>query len=175
VHDLADVGAASFAAEPLAALWGVGDLDDDGRDDLARSVPSADDALPDETRLWFGADLDLTAGDTSPVAPARTIPGRLTSLLTLDGDRTALALLSPVPAPGDASPTWEATVWRPEHKLRFGFPGGWPSSIGVDLVDAGDTLYLRATWEYGRVGARWAWDLHDLCAGTAAHPTASAS
>lgn len=163
VHDPADVGAMPFGAEPLAALLGVRDLDDDGRDDLVRIVPAAETGLPDETRVWFGPDLDLTAGTTTPVAPSHTLVGRAASLLALDGDRTALPLLAPVPA--DEGGGWTLTMWLPEGELRFAFRGGWPPDIGVALVDAGDTLYLRATWEYGRVGTRWAWDLHALCAG----------
>jgi hypothetical protein len=163
VHDPVDVGARPFGAEPLGSTQGVGDLDADGRDDLVHSVPAPETAAPAETRVWFGADLDLTPGGTSPVAPSRTLVGALGNTLALDGGRTALGLLSPVGA-GDAV-TWELTVWLPEGELRFAFPGSWPPYFSVELVDASDTTYLRVTWAYGRVGSRWAWDLHDLCAG----------
>jgi hypothetical protein len=157
-HDLAAVAVAVPAA---ASLQGVGDVDGDGRDDVAAAGPV-------EAQVWLGPDLDLGVG-APPSPPSHVVPGMLRNAVHLDvaSGRTALNLQAIDPM--DIYLHIETTLWVPQGSLRFTTQDsgvGPQSPLGLaDIVDGDGTTWL-VVYTTGRGGrSEWAWDLADLCAG----------
>jgi hypothetical protein len=177
-HPVADVGATLLPLGDVRVTEPVGDIDGDGRDDLAAlTIPGE---IPEDTWVWRGADLTLTPGGTEPAPSLHPPVGAYLGAVALDG-RDALVIATH--RADDAGPFHEILVWVPEGGISFTTAGAGPIAtvqpIGLGtapaqfavLDDAGEDgtghdVWLTARLQNRSTTQRWAWDLDDLCANT---------
>jgi hypothetical protein len=177
VHLLSEVAALlvpATADHPF--LVPLGDVDGDGRGELA-NVQFASETRPEETwTIWRGAELDLTPGAHQPQPSLPPPDGQLIGPVALDG-RSALA----VNQGQNDDRSYDILLWLPEGGLTFTTGGVLPvtqtSPIGggtvpgqIRVADDGRDRWLVASFADRGGGQRWAWDLDHLCANTPPAP-----
>jgi hypothetical protein len=175
-HPVAATGALLLAFGDERLLAPAGDVDGDGRGDVAALVVPGE--IPDETAVWRGADLTLTPGGTEAAPSLHPPAGAFLGAVPLDG-RDALVIATH--RADDAEPFHEFVVWVPEGGITFTTAGAGPIAtvqpIGLGtargqfrvLDDAGEDgtghdVWLTALLQNRSNTQRWAWDLDDLCA-----------
>jgi hypothetical protein len=178
VHPVAAVGSVLLPAGDPRRINTVGDIDGDGRDDLAAITVTGD--IPRDTRVWLGADLTLSPGATEAPPSVRPPDGDFLGAVPLDG-RDALVIVT---HRADSEEQYhDFLVWVPEGELAFTTRGAGPVAtvqpIGAGTAPAqfrvlddpgpsgnGRDRWLTATLQNRGQTQRWAWDLDELCTNT---------
>jgi hypothetical protein len=175
VHPLSTVAATLVPATEYPAVpRPLGDIDDDGHDDLA-TVAGGDETGPERWAIWRGTQLDLTAGASQPDPALHPPAGTLIGPVPL-GSRNAVAIST-----GRTDDGFGLLLWVPEGGLAFTTAGALPvtrvSPLGggsapsqLQVADDGQDRWLIGTFWEPNAGQRWAWDLDDLCANTPPPP-----